>query len=200
MEIKKENLVAAYNTADDSGKKMLQALFPEAQFETPQTADNRPVTERIKSFEDALDELEVRAANGDNTAKMLYDDWHNVTTDSDDLIAFLKLRIVCAALNEGWKPQFKTEEWRYYPWFWLYTEQEIEDMDEDEKNDRRMMNTGDYVTDYAGFASALSYRVPSDTYADIGSRLCLKTPELATYCGKQFIGIWADYLLTRKEA
>ena len=73
-------------------------------------------------------------------------------------------------------------------------------MDEDEKNDRRMMNTGDYVTDYAGFASAISTNVPSVTYANVGSRLCLKTPELATYCGKQFIGIWADYLLTRKEA
>lgn len=43
MEIKKKNLVAAYNTADGSSKKMLQALFPEAQFETPQTADDRPV-------------------------------------------------------------------------------------------------------------------------------------------------------------
>ena len=191
MEIKKENLVAAYNTADDSGKKMLQALFPEAQFETPQTADNRPVTERIKTFADAAKAVGINDP----------EDWEDGYSDVEpDILAYFKLRIIVQALNEGWKPQFTTEEWRYYPWFWLYTEQEIEDMDEDEKNNRRMMNTGDYVTDYAGFAYAISARVPSPTYAPFGSRLCLKTPELATYCGKQFIGIWADYLLTRKEA
>ena len=127
--------------------------------------------------------------------------WEDGYSDVEpDILAYFKLRIIVQALNEGWNPQFTTEEWRYYPWFWLYTEQEIEDMDEDEKNDRRMMNTGDYVTDYAGFAPAASGNVPSDTSANIGSRLCLKTPELATYCGKQFIGIWADYLLTRKDA
>ena len=191
MEIKKENLVAAYNTADESGKKMLQALFPEAQFETPQTADNRPVTERIKTFADA------EKAVGINDPEDWEDGYSNV---EPDILAYFKLRIIVQALNEGWKPQFTTEEWRYYPWFWLYTEQEIEDMDEDEKNDRRMMNTGDYVTDYAGFACAYSINVPSSTIAYFGSRLCLKTPELATYCGKQFIGIWADYLLTRKDA
>lgn len=191
MEIKKENLVAAYNTADESGKKMLQALFPEAQFETPQTADNRPVTERIKTFADAAKAVGINDP----------EDWEDGYSDVEpDILAYFKLRIIVQALNEGWKPQFTTEEWRYYPWFWLYTEQEIEDMDEDEKNDRRMMNTGDYVTDYAGFASANSGHVPSAADAGIGSRLCLKTPELATYCGKQFIGIWADYLLTRKDA
>ena len=191
MEIKKENLVAAYNTADDSGKKMLQALFPEAQFETPQTADNRPVTERIKTFADAAKAVGINDP----------EDWEDGYSDVEpDILAYFKLRIIVQALNEGWKPQFTTEEWRYYPWFWLYTEQEIEDMDEDEKNDRRMMNTGDYVTDYAGFAFAGSSDVPSNASANVGSRLCLKTPELATYCGKQFIGIWADYLLTRKDA
>lgn len=78
-------------------------------------------------------------------------------------------------------------------------------MDEDEKNDRRMMNTGDYVTYYAGFGYAgfdctqyYNITLIANTY--IGDRLCLKTPELATYCGKQFIDIWADYLLTRKDA
>lgn len=191
MEIKKENLVAAYNTADESGKKMLQALFPEAQFETPQTADNRPVTERIKTFADAAKAVGINDP----------EDWEDGYSDVEpDILAYFKLRIIVQALNEGWKPQFTTEEWRYYPWFWLYTEQEIEDMDEDEKNDRRMMNTGDYVTDYAGFADASSNGVPSYSTAYFGSRLCLKTPELATYCGKQFIGIWADYLLTRKDA
>lgn len=161
--------------------------------------DNRPVTERIKSFEDALDELEVRAANGDNTAKMLYDDWHNVTTDSDDLIAFLKLRIVCAALNEGWEPKHTEDEVRYYPWHWLYTQDELNGMREEEKINRCMLPTGEYQTEYAGFGSADSYCAPSDSAAIIGSRLCLRSEQLAVYCGKQFIKLWADFKLIHKQ-
>ena len=160
--------------------------------------DNRPVTERIKSFEDALDELEVRAANGDNTAKMLYDDWHNVTTDSDDLIAFLKLRIVCAALNEGWEPKHTEDEVRYYPWHWLYTQDELNDMREEEKINRCMLPTGEYQTEYAGFGYAYSNIAPSLTFAVLGSRLCLRSDELAVYCGKQFIKLWADFKLIHK--
>lgn len=160
--------------------------------------DNRPVTERIKSFEDALDELEVRAANGDNTAKMLYDDWHNVTTDSDDLIAFLKLRIVCAALNEGWEPKHTEDEVRYYPWHWLYTQDELNDMREEEKINRCMLPTGEYQTEYAGFGFAYSSDAPSNALAHFGSRLCLRSDELAVYCGKQFIKLWADFKLIHK--
>lgn len=160
--------------------------------------DNRPVTERIKSFEDALDELEVRAANGDNTAKMLYDDWHNVTTDSDDLIAYLKLRIVCAALNEGWEPKHTEDEVRYYPWHWLYTQDELNDMREEEKINRCMLPTGEYQTEYAGFGCAHSFSAPSASTANIGSRLCLRSDELAVYCGKQFIKLWADFKLIHK--
>lgn len=161
-------------------------------------ADNRPITERIKSFEDALDALEVRAANGDKTAQMLYDDWHNVTTDSDDLIAFLKLRIVCAALNEGWEPKHTEDEARYYPWHWLYTQDELNDMREEEKIRRCMLPTGEYQTEYAGFGYASSYLAPSSTYAYFGSRLCLRSDELAVYCGKQFIKLWADFKLIHK--
>lgn len=160
--------------------------------------DNRPITERIKSFEDALDELEVRAANGDNTAKMLYDDWHNVTTDSDDLIAFLKLRIVCAALNEGWEPKHTEDEVRYYPWHWLYTQDELNDMREEEKINRCMLPTGEYQTEFAGFSCAGSRSAPSNTISLFGSRLCLRSEQLAVYCGKQFIKLWADFKLIHK--
>lgn len=60
------------------------------------------------------------------------------------------------------------------------------------------MSTGDYQTGYAGLASAYSYNAPSYTYANVGSRLCLKSDTLAVYCGKQFINIWADFCLIRK--
>lgn len=151
----------------------------------------KDITERVKTFEDACREL---GEEHKLVQEWLY--WEG--NCSEDLAAYLKLRIICAALNEGWEPQFTEDEWRYYPWFWLYTQKEIKDMDEDEKTDRRLMSTGDYQTGYAGLAYAFSSDAPSGTDANIGSRLCLKSDTLAVYCGKQFINIWADFCLIRK--
>lgn len=188
MEVKKENVLAAYETARkagaDSTMKVLEALFGEDTFKP------KDITERIKTFEDACWEL-----GKDHPLLCQY----NAIDDVDvNLNAYLKLRIICAALNEGWEPQFKENEWRYYPWFWLYTQEEIDNMDEEEKQDRHLISTGDYQTGYAGFAFANSNYAPSYTHAHFGSRLCLKSDALATYCGKQFIELWADFNLIRR--
>jgi len=50
-----------------------------------------------------------------------------------------------------------------------------------------------------GFAYMYSYSTPSHTDACIGSRLCLKSEELADYCGRQFIEIWFSYLFPDHE-
>lgn len=159
----------------------------------------KDIMERVKTFEDACRELGeehpfVRSYNG------YTNNIHENNKNDTDILAYLKLRIICAALNEGWEPQFTEDEWRYYPWFWLYTQKEINDMDEDEKTDRRLMSTGEYQTGYAGLAFALSDTAPSSANASayVGSRLCLKSDTLAVYCGKQFINIWADFCLIRK--
>ena len=189
-----EQVQEAFRKSDNPEiKTLLRTLYGNAV-----EVDNRPITERIKSFEDALNELEARAVKGDALAKSLYDDWHNVTTDSDDLIAFLQLRIVCAALNEGWEPKHTEDEVRYYPWHWLYTQDELDNMQEEEKIRRCMLPTGEYQTEYAGFGSATSYSAPSNTNATFGSRLCLRSEQLAVYCGKQFIKLWADFKLIHK--
>ena len=150
----------------------------------------RNVIERIKTFEDACRELGIEAG-----------EWINDRTGlglEPDVVAYLKLRIICAALNEGWKPKFTEGEWRYYPWVWLYTQDEINNMDEQDKQDQHLISTGDYETEYAGLAYAGSNNAPSAASANFGSRLCLKNEALAVYCGKQFIDIWADFLLPRK--
>lgn len=112
----------------------------------------KDIMERVKTFEDACREL-----GEDHPFVSAYTAWikHEEFDDQEDILAYMKLRIICAALNEGWEPQFTEDEWRYYPWFWLYTQKEINDMDEDEKTDRRLMSTGDYQTGYAGLAFAL---------------------------------------------
>ena len=161
--------------------------------------DEKPqdVTERIKSFEDALDELEVRAANGDNTAKMLYDDWHNVTTDSDDLIAYLQLRIITAALNEGWEPQFTKGERRWYLWYDLITKEQYDKLSAEDKS-RAVLRGGYYSYAYSGLVYAYAGSASSLSSTSYGSRLAFKSEELAAYAGKQFIDIYADFCFRTK--
>lgn len=199
MEIKKENVLAAYetarNTGADSTMKVLEQLFGEETFKP------KDITERVKTFEDACRELGERHPLVIQYREMIYDNFLNgaIPRESRDITSYLQLRIICAALNEGWEPQFTEDEWRYYPWFWLYTQEEIDNMNEAERQDRRMMSTGDYQTEYAVFAYASSAIAPSITTASIGSRLCLKSDTLAVYCGKQFIALWADFNLIRKQ-
>lgn len=196
MEINIENAKAAFNTADESVKQVLLALLPELKEETAQKADNRPITERVKTFEDACRVL------GDT--HQFVSEWSvvsEITNISPDLRAFFKLRIICAALNEGWEPRFTEDEWRYYPWLLLWTEEELSEKSEEWKTDRHLISTGDYQTeDYAGLAYAGSIYSPSSTDANLGSRLCLKSDTLAAYCGRQFISLWADFFLIRRPS
>lgn len=201
MEINNSNIIAAYAAADENGKSMLRALFPDMDWSAAKPQDNRPVTERIKTFEDALAELDLRA-NGQHPLVTEFEGLQGYFCDNNsmsaDVLAYLKLRIVCAALNEGWEPQHTEDEVRWYPWHWLYTMDERDDMGEEEEKDRCMIDTGDYQTAAAGFASACSSSAPSYAAAAIGSRLCLKNRDLAIYCGKQFINLWADFKLIRR--
>ena len=186
MEIKKEQAIAAYEVADENGKKMLEALFGA---ETFKVQDDRPVTERIKTFADAC-----KAVGIDDP-----EEWEENYADVEpDILAYFKLRIICKALNEGWEPKFTTDEWRWYPWFLLWTADELRSKSDQWKKDRALIGTGDYETQYAGFGSAYSHYAPSTANAAVGSRLCLKSESVADYCGKQFINIWADFLLIRK--
>lgn len=195
MEIKKENIMAAFNAADENGKQMLRALFPGIE-EAEAKQDNRPVTERIKTFEDA------RKALGENHPMVItYDDLTaDFTPDNTDtdLIAYFKLRIIAAALNEGWEPQFTQDEWRWYPWFCLWTDEELANKSEEWKQERCLRPMTDHRGEWAGLAYALSSSAPSNADASVGSRLCFKSESLATYAGKQFIDLWMDFYLISK--
>lgn len=197
MEIKIENAKAALKTADESVKKVLLALLPELKETEAQTAANRPITERVKTFEDACREL-----GEDHPFVLAYQNTNlrdpEVAEENRDILAYMKLRIIAAALNEGWEPQFIEDEWRWYPWFTLWTEEELSEKSDEWKADRHLISTGDYSGDYAGFAFAYSNYAPSYPGTYVGSRLCFKSEALATYCGKQFISLWADFNLIKK--
>ena len=85
--------------------------------------------------------------------------------------ALFKMVVIVEALNEGWKPDWDNyREAKYYPWFEMSP-------------------------------SSFAFRVSAcgidcgDAYAGSGSRLKLKSRELAKYCGEQFKDIWKDIQL-----
>lgn len=197
MEIKNENIMAAYKAADESGKQMLRAMFPEMEWEATEN-DNRPVTERIKTFEDACAEL-----GEDHLYVQMFRDIYDKSEKAGanvncDVVAYLKLRVITAALNEGWEPQFTEDEWRYYPWFYLWTDEELAEKTEEWKRERCLTTMQYHRGEWAGLAFAYSFNAPSYANASFGSRLCFKSDTLAEYAGKQFIDLWMDFYLIRK--
>lgn len=150
----------------------------------------KEVRERIKTFEDACREIgiDAEAWNRDKISLGL----------EPDVLAFLKLRIIVKALNEGWEPRFTEDECRYYPWFVLYTGEEYNRLDEEEKS--RVVYRSHYgAFALGGVSCASAYSDSSDTNASIGVRLAFKTSELAAYCGRQFLDIWANFVFLPEE-
>lgn len=149
--------------------------------------DDKPkdIMERIKTFEDALNEL------GRNHPFVCQ--YNNIDDVDSDLSAYLQLRIIVAALNEGWTPKFTEDEFRYYPYFYLYTKDEVERMDEDEKKNLVAFGGYAYNGTLCGLGYVNSYNAFTSSSANCGSRLALKTRELAEYCGKQFKELWFDF-------
>lgn len=195
MEIKKENAIAAYNAANEDTKKVLLSLLPELEEEI------RPkdITKCVKTFEDACRELGeehpfvVQYKYNCNNISF----W-KLNVGAADLGAFLRLRIVCAALNEGWKPQFTEDEKRWYPSFELLTKEDLSKKSKKWKANMQPINIGGFSGEWAGFVAASLGDTPSATTAGFGCYLCLKSEALAVYCGKQFIRLWADFNLIRK--
>lgn len=176
IQINTDALIKAYKESNNDCKNILESLFGEELFKP------KDITERIKTFEDACNELGI-----EHPFVRSYNHWMNCGVyNQPDIEAYLKLRIIAAALNEGWEPQFTKDEWRYFPWFVLYTQKEIDEMDEEQKS--RVVHRSSYGANaYGGVAYA-------NTYANIGSCLAFKSNELAKYAGEQFIEIWADYV------
>ena len=153
--------------------------------------DPRPVTERIKTFEDACDDLNRRAQAGDKLANDLMTDLQFNSPRTPDLLAYIQLRIITYALNEGWVPQFTEDEYRYYPYFYLYTQKEIDKMSEDDK--AQLLDVGGNAAH--GALCGLSYSTSSYAFSisltGLGARLAFKSSELAKYAGRQFAALWS---------
>ena len=166
--------------------------------EEEQKKDERPITERVKTFEDACNELgedhklvqQYRAAEG--TSLM----------DSINVAAYLKLRIITAALNEGWEPQFTEDEERWYPYLVLWFKGELDDKSDEWKDERNLQvpvvvgsacNGSNVGVSALNSDNAVSHSDTSD-----GSALVFRKSEIARFAGQQFTELWANYY-TGKE-
>lgn len=152
---------------------------------------SKSVMERIKTFEDACRELGIDA-----------DEWMNDREGlgfEPDIIAYMKLRVIVAALNEGWKPKFTTDENRYYPYFQLCTKDEFEETSEE--NRKMIFCWGGSSSDDANgiFSYVYSNIAWEVAQANVSAHLALKSEGLAIYCGIQFQSIWVDYVYCGKD-
>ena len=185
ISIQRENVLNAYRKATEEQKALLENMFGKDVFQP------KDIMERVKTFEDACEVL-----GEDHQYVKAYREWMRIYyAECKDITAYLKLRIICAALNDGWKPTNSDGECRYYPWFYIYTKKEYEKLNKDEKKKCRVVGRQSYDAYALGFVVFSSVNISTSySYSYHGSQIIFKTRELAEYCEKQFIDIWADYL------
>lgn len=155
--------------------------------------DEKPqdVTERIKTFDDAVREL------GEHHP--LVKEWAVFGQNSSpDLEAYLRLRIITAALNEGWEPQFTKDERRWYFWYDLITKEQYYKLSSEDKI-RVVCRGGSYAGAVSGLVYSGAFHASSHSGTHYGSRLAFKSEKLAVYAGRQFAGIYADFCFKPKS-
>lgn len=120
----------------------------------------KEVIERVKSFDDVLLELSISSQVFDEKVREL----------EPDEKAYIQVKHIVKALNEGWEPNWEdSNQYKYYPWFEMGSPS------------GSGFSYGDFVCWFAA------------SYA--GSRLCFKSRELAVYAGKQFEQLYKEYFV-----
>ena len=157
LEITKEAAIKAHDEASTKGKTLLENLFGKRVFQ-------KDIKERIKTFDDVIRELGDDPEEFKNAISIM---------EEPDEIAYVKLKLIAKALNEGWTPDWSNGEWdKWYPWF----------------NMNDSSSAGRFSFDDAGSRYSGS---------NVGSRLCFKSEELATYAGTQFLDIYKDFFTVK---
>ena len=157
LEITRQAAIKAHDEASTKGKTLLENLFGKRVFQ-------KDIKERIKTFDDVIRELGDDPEEFKNAISIM---------EEPDEIAYVKLKLIAKALNEGWTPDWSNGEWdKWYPWF---------KMDDSS-------SAGRFSFDGAGDRDSHSY---------VGSRLCFKSKDLATYAGTQFLDIYKDFFTVK---
>jgi hypothetical protein len=138
-----------YPRADQQLKRIMEASFSPGFF-------NQKITDRVKTYEDACTALGLNY-------RLEIDRMKNLSSDE---AAYIQIKTIIQALNEGWKPNWDdSSEYKYYPWFYMQDSQFV-------------------YLDYDCLSHSLA-----------GSRLCLRTAELAKYVATQFQSEYKAFFL-----
>jgi hypothetical protein len=109
----------------------------------------------IKTFEDACAELDI------NPQAVYFKD------RTPDEIAYIKLKVVAQAINQGWVPDWNnTNQNKWWPWFNL---------------------SSGFGFSYSGYGYGRAS-------TSVGSRLCFESKEKSDYAAKQFLGLYKEFL------
>jgi hypothetical protein len=85
------------------------------------------------------------------------------------ILAFYKLSVIIQCVNEDWEPNWQDwDERKYFPWFEVLP---------------------------AGLGCSATYHTASATYANFGSRLCYKSPDLSKEWAQKLLPLYEDMLL-----
>lgn len=190
IEVTEKEVKAAFDVAKtEEMKNVLKALFCKDEEDKPNLDDYTT----IKTYEDACEALSVEPIfNEPNPIMNLYGVEYEV---EPHIIALMKLETISRALwGKDWMPEPDASGSKlfYYPIFALYTQQEIENMNEDERGGLLSASAGTGAS--AGFGFLYTALRSSYAVANSGFRLCQETREKALYFGKQFLELWAEYL------
>lgn len=175
-------LKAIYAQLNSEQQSLLVNIFGEDTFKP------KDIRKRVKTFEDACSVLGINP-----------DEWKNKHLMFDkDVLAYLKLRVIVKALNEGWYPKFTEDERRYYPWFYIITKEEYDKLSAEEK--RRCVGRANHNADAnGGLVYAYAHHASSYSHTSYGARLAFSNYDLAVYAGTQFIDIWADFVFEIRD-
>lgn len=89
---KVEEIKSLYNSATDHEKSVLERLFSE------KINFKRPITERVRSFQDACEVLGI--------TKSMPDVGYTPEMYKNTVLKFYKMLVITDALNEGWFPNW----------------------------------------------------------------------------------------------
>ena len=175
-------------------KDILAALFCK-----PENEPNLDDYKSIKTYEDACKALGITPVKFEALALC------EVSADpkvggtiikmSEHLKALIKLETISRALwGRNWepKPDAEGKDIFWWPWFYLYTQAEIDRMSDEEKGALLSAYAANGTS--AGFGYLHTNDRSSDANAYNGFRLCQETEEKAEYFGRQFKEIWGEYL------
>ncbi len=195
IEINSANYDAAYAMADEQTRKVLAVLCGRSD-ETTAPAKPAPTLSdytTIRSYEDACVALGIEPTLNKSLIVRNGDSVEDLFELPKHIVAQMKLETICRALWGGEVkvyPDPKGERTYWYPWFALYTKDEMERMNKEQRG--ALLSAHALSGAFAGFGSLYASDRSSHSTAACGFRLCLDTEEKAEYFGKQFVELWAE--------